>query len=57
MLFSYLFLFMFNQSIKHYIFHCPKNLQDYLGNKVNFSNEKIMDYFQKFEYTICNGKC
>ena len=25
--------------------------------KLNFSNEKIMNYFQKFEYAICNGKC
>ena len=53
----FLFISVYVQSIKHYIFHCPKNLQDYLGNKVNFSNEKIMDYFQKFEYAICNGKC
>ena len=41
-----------NQSIKHYIFHCPKNLQDYLGNKVKFLNWEDNGLLSKI--WICN---
>ena len=41
-----------NQSIEHYIFHCPKNLQDYLGNNVKFLKWEDNELLSKI--WICN---